>query len=167
MYTVYHQFEADVLCVLVLIQPAHMFQKQNTRNVYLRTDDKRCTRILVGRVRQSRKGRTRENCNHEQKQYLRALTQGTTLPVEAHAQEWNSHKKSAQTRLMERTERGHIFCPLSLSSLHPSDPSTVALLLFVAPLPVFLPPSLATLQKLNSFANCVVAVGRRSHQSYS
>ena len=129
-----------------------MIQKLNTQNVYLRTDDKRCTRILVGRVRQSTKGRMRENCNHEQKQYLRALTQGTTLPVEAHAQEWNSHKKSAQTRLMERTERGHIFCPLSLSSLshpliHPPSRRRVAPFCRSPPcLPSFLPRHLTKAQ---------------------
>ena len=34
--------EVDVSCVLVLIQPAPWSKNRNTRNVYLRTDDKRC-----------------------------------------------------------------------------------------------------------------------------
>ena len=35
--------EVDVLCVLFWTQPACMVQNQNTRNIYLQADDKRCT----------------------------------------------------------------------------------------------------------------------------
>ena len=34
--------EVDVSCVLLWTQPVCMVQNQNTRNIYLKADDKRC-----------------------------------------------------------------------------------------------------------------------------
>ena len=85
--------------------------------------------FLPGRVRQSRKARARKSCWQPRTRNFGELRFATKAispsshtrgypaghPGEAHAQEWNSHKKSAQTRLMKR--EGTHFLPLVSSLL--------------------------------------------------
>ena len=143
-------------------------QKQNTQNVYLRTDDKRCTRILVGRVRQSRKGRTRENCNYEQKQYLRALPQGTTLPCPLKPTHRNGIRIRRVRKHVSWRVRTHFLPLVSLS--HPLiHPPSRCSFLSLPSLSSFLPRSLSPLDKssiVSPTASSPLGVAR-SHQSHS
>ena len=49
LYTVYHRFGGRRFMCFGFDPASAMVQKQNTRNVYLRTDDKRCTEIGLSR----------------------------------------------------------------------------------------------------------------------